>query len=116
MNILDFVLNWILNWIIFRPDSMKKWIFKTYRPGLGASHNHVSSQSVLKFDIVRPIDISVHMGAKTVGKSYTWLTFFSSGVQIEYKKGDMDKRNTLVRWHVLRAEAPTANFFLRNSE
>ena len=34
MNILDFVLNWFLNWIIFRPDSMKKWIFKTYRPGL----------------------------------------------------------------------------------
>ena len=34
MNILDFVLNWILNWIIFRPNSMKKWIFKTYRPGL----------------------------------------------------------------------------------
>ena len=34
MNILDFILNWILNWIIFWPDSMKKWIFKTYRPGL----------------------------------------------------------------------------------
>ena len=34
MNIPDFVLNWILNWIIFRPESMKKWIFKTYRPGL----------------------------------------------------------------------------------
>ena len=34
MNILDFVLNWILNWIIFRPNSMKKWIFKTYRLGL----------------------------------------------------------------------------------
>ena len=34
MNIPDFVLNWILNWIIFRPDSMKKWIFKTYRTGL----------------------------------------------------------------------------------
>ena len=34
MNILDFVLNWILNWIIFRPDSMKKWIFKTHRTGL----------------------------------------------------------------------------------
>ena len=30
MNILDFVLNWI----IFRPDSMKKWIFKTDRPPL----------------------------------------------------------------------------------
>ena len=30
MNIPDFVLNWI----IFRPNSMKKWIFKTYRPGL----------------------------------------------------------------------------------
>ena len=30
MNISDLVLNWI----IFRPDSMKKWIFKTYRPGL----------------------------------------------------------------------------------
>ena len=28
MNIPDFVLNWI----IFRPDSMKKWIFKTDRP------------------------------------------------------------------------------------
>ena len=36
MNILDFVLNWILNWIIFRPNSMKKWIFKTYRTGLAA--------------------------------------------------------------------------------
>jgi len=24
-----------LNWIIFRPDSIKKWIFKTYRTGLG---------------------------------------------------------------------------------
>ena len=38
MNIRDFVLNWILNWIlnwtIFRPNSMKKWIFKTYQPGL----------------------------------------------------------------------------------
>ena len=34
MNILDFVLNWILNWIIFRPNSMEKWIFKTDRPGL----------------------------------------------------------------------------------
>ena len=32
MNILDFVLDWILNWIIFRPDLMKKWIFKTSRP------------------------------------------------------------------------------------
>ena len=31
---MDFVLNWILNWIIFRPDSIKKWIFKTYRLGL----------------------------------------------------------------------------------
>ena len=30
MNIPDFVLNWI----IFRPDSMKKWIFKTYRQEL----------------------------------------------------------------------------------
>ena len=30
MNIPDFVLNWI----IFRPDSMKKWIFKTDRSGL----------------------------------------------------------------------------------
>ena len=37
MNILDFVLNWILNWIIFRPNSMKKWIFKTYRTGLSVS-------------------------------------------------------------------------------
>ena len=35
MSIPDFVLNWILNWIIFRPDSMKKWNFKTDRPGLG---------------------------------------------------------------------------------
>ena len=34
INILDFVLNWILNWIIFRPNSMKKWIFKTYGPPL----------------------------------------------------------------------------------
>ena len=34
MNIFDFGLNWILNWIIFRPDSMKKWIFKTYQTGL----------------------------------------------------------------------------------
>ena len=33
MNILDFVLNWI----IFRPNSMKKWIFKTYRTGLATS-------------------------------------------------------------------------------
>ena len=32
MNIPDFVLNWILNWIIFRPDSMKKWIFKKRSP------------------------------------------------------------------------------------
>ena len=39
MNIPDFVLNWILNWIIFRPDSMKKWIFKTYRPGLKVAHD-----------------------------------------------------------------------------
>ena len=34
INILDFVLNWILNWIMFRPDSMKKRIFKMYRQGL----------------------------------------------------------------------------------
>ena len=34
MNILDFVLNWILNWIIFRQNSMKKWILETYRTGL----------------------------------------------------------------------------------
>ena len=34
MNNPDFVLNWILNWIIFKPDSMKKWILKTDRPGL----------------------------------------------------------------------------------
>ena len=34
MNILDFGFNWILNWIIFRPDSMKKWIFKMYHPPL----------------------------------------------------------------------------------
>ena len=34
INILDFVFNWILNWIIFRPHSMKKWIFKTYRQPL----------------------------------------------------------------------------------
>ena len=34
MDIPDFVLNWILNWIIFRPDLMKKLIFKTHRPGL----------------------------------------------------------------------------------
>ena len=39
MNIPDFVLNWILNWIIFRPDSMKKWIFKTYRRGLWSPGN-----------------------------------------------------------------------------
>ena len=38
INISDFVLNWILNWIIFRPDSMKKWIFKTYRTGLPWDH------------------------------------------------------------------------------
>ena len=36
MNIRDFVLNWI----IFRPDSMKKWIFKTDRPGLLQHHQH----------------------------------------------------------------------------
>ena len=34
MNIPDFVLNWILNQTIFKPDSMKKWIFKPDRPGL----------------------------------------------------------------------------------
>ena len=34
MNIPDFVLNWIIFW----PDSMKKWIFKTYRPGLFRDH------------------------------------------------------------------------------
>ena len=34
MNILDFVLNWI----IFRPDSMKKWIFKMYRPPLTSTN------------------------------------------------------------------------------
>ena len=39
MNIPDFVLNWILNWIFFRPNSMKKWIFKTYHPGL-LQHQH----------------------------------------------------------------------------
>ena len=33
--ISNFALNWILNSIIFRPDSMKKWIFKTDQPGLG---------------------------------------------------------------------------------
>ena len=38
MNIPDFVLNWILNWIIFGPNSMKKWIFKTYRTGLRPVH------------------------------------------------------------------------------
>ena len=42
MNIPDFVLNWILNWIIFRPNSMKKWIFKMYRPGLGTRQISVS--------------------------------------------------------------------------
>ena len=31
---LDLVLNWALNWIIFQPDSMKNWIFKTDRLGL----------------------------------------------------------------------------------
>ena len=34
MNIPDFVLKGILNCIIFRPNSMKKLIFKTDRPGL----------------------------------------------------------------------------------
>ena len=50
MNILDFVLNWILNWIIFRPDSMKKWIFKTYRPGLWLSQpeSHQAPKAALK--------------------------------------------------------------------
>ena len=33
MNIPDFVLNWI----IFRPDSMKKWIFKTDQPVVGGT-------------------------------------------------------------------------------
>ena len=39
MNIQDFVLNWILNWIILRHDSMKKWIFKMYPPGLGGGQH-----------------------------------------------------------------------------
>ena len=42
MNILDFVLNWILNWIIFRPDSMKKWIFITDRPGLNSALEYLT--------------------------------------------------------------------------
>ena len=52
MNILDFVLNWILNWIIFRPDSMKKWIFKKDCPpltfdllGLRSSAHYCSSSA-----------------------------------------------------------------------
>ena len=44
INILDFVLNWILNWIIFWPDSMKKWIFKTYRTGL--SNTNITSNTI----------------------------------------------------------------------
>ena len=43
MNILDFVLNWILNLMIFRPDSMKKWIFKKDRPPL--PHPRVQTKS-----------------------------------------------------------------------
>ena len=65
----------------------------------GASHNHDSSQKCLnlKFHIVRPIDILVHMETKTVGEKLYMAGFFiSSGLQIEYKKGDLDKRNTLV--------------------
>ena len=36
MNILDVVLNWI----IFRPNSMKKLIFKTYRTGLHSEESN----------------------------------------------------------------------------
>ena len=49
MNILDSILNWILNWIIFRPDSMKKWIFKTYRPGL-LQHQHYDLQQWMRYN------------------------------------------------------------------
>ena len=53
MNILDFVLNWILNWIIFRPDSMKKWIFKTYRLGLVRHRKEIKFCKVLKYLLVK---------------------------------------------------------------
>ena len=46
MNILHLVLNWILNWTIFWPDSMKKWIFKTYRPGLGVGGKKIQTPLV----------------------------------------------------------------------
>ena len=43
MNNWDLVLDWIFNWIIFRPDSMKKWIFKTDRRLLPHNDQHLSS-------------------------------------------------------------------------
>ena len=53
MNILNFVLNWILNWIIFRPNSMKKWIFKTYRTGL--SLIEISSDKIILVGMIAAI-------------------------------------------------------------
>ena len=38
MNISDFILNWILNWILFRSDSMQKWILKKDRPPLRGTY------------------------------------------------------------------------------
>ena len=76
MNILDFVLNWILNWIIFRPDSMKKWIFKTYRPPL--SDNYLPSQN---FGIP-PIFFS-RIVPLTTSQLYSYAVFLSrSGFEI----------------------------------
>ena len=87
MNILDFVLTWILNWIIFRPDSMKKWIFKSYRQWLSDDHdNHDDSDDHVYHDDRDHDDHDIHCDHHNhPWPWWTWWQWWPAGVAFGFK-------------------------------
>ncbi len=74
MNILDFVLNWILNWIIFRPNSMKKWIFKMYRTGLMRIQNNIARSYLNENKLMMIGRVTEKVVFDLIGRSYLMLS------------------------------------------
>ena len=97
MNIRDFVLNWIFNWIIFRPDSMKKWIFKTDRP------------------LLTETETLIFKTKKSLPKAKTQVWVQSKGrnkFRCNASAGETLKVTKLPRWPVVQFQGDLANRYI----
>ena len=77
INILDFVLHWI----IFRPDSMKIWIFKKDRPPPKSSPIMTLLQSNIFPHKITSSSQSIIVGSAT---TFVWQHFVSQHCEIDF--------------------------------